>query len=442
VNHQSPSSAGPQNASLPVVVIVGGGFGGISAARALKDTPVRVILLDRTNHHLFQPLLYQVATAGLSPADIAKPIRSVLRDQENTTVIMSEVLAIQPERREVVTQDGAICYDHLIVATGARHSYFGHDEWESLAPGLKSLHDAIGLRRRILTAFEEAEKSTSPEVREAFLTFVVVGGGPTGVEMAGAIAELAHKTLARDFRHIDPRQTRVILVEAGPRVLPAFDESLSASAGRQLENLNVEVRINDPVLNVEDGVVTLKSGKIPCHTVVWAAGNAASPLARQIGCETDKAGRAKVNRDLTVSGRPEIQAIGDMVALTYGRDNKPVPGLAPAAMQMGRHAAANIRRQLEGKPTRPFKYLDKGSLATIGRLAGVGDIRGLRFSGPLAWAAWAFVHLYFLIGFRNRVLVFIQWAWAYFTYGRGARLISEPPPPLDPQLPNSSAGGS
>lgn len=429
MNATSPSPAGPQNASLPVVVIIGGGFGGICAARALKHARVRVLVIDRTNHHLFQPLLYQVATAGLSPADIAKPIRAVLRDQENTTVIMSEVKEIHPDRREVITEDGPVHYDRLIVATGARHSYFGNDQWESVAPGLKSLHDATLLRRRILTAFEQAEIADDEATRRACLTIVVVGAGPTGVEMAGAIAELAHQTLARDFRRIDPKHTRVLLVEAGPRVLPAFVESLSESAKRQLENLNVEVRTGDPVSNVEPDGVTLKSGKIAAHTVIWAAGNAASPLAKQLGCETDKAGRAKVNQDLTVPGRPEIQAIGDMVAITYGKDKKPVPGLAPAAMQMGTHAAKNVLRQLDGESTKPFEYLDKGNLATIGRLAGVGDIRGIRFSGPLAWAAWAFIHLYFLIGFRNRVLVFIQWAWAYVTYGRGARLISEPPEP-------------
>ncbi len=427
MNSRPPSSASGEKASLPVVVVIGGGFGGLSAVRALKGAPARILLLDRSNHHLFQPLLYQVATAGLSPADIAKPIRSIVREQENVTVILSEVKEIRPDERTVVTADGPISYDYLIVATGARHSYFGHDEWERFAPGLKSLHDAVDIRRRVLTAFEQAEKTQDGELRRAFMTFVVVGAGPTGVEMAGAISELARWTLARDFRNINPQQTRVLLVEAGPRVLPAYTEALSESAKRQLEQkLHVEVRVGDPVEMVDAEGVTLKSGRIPARTVVWAAGNRASPLAAQLGCELNRAGCVMVSQDLSIPGHPEIQAIGDMVAIK-DKAGRPVPGVAPAAMQMGEHAAKNILRSLRGEPAKDFWYFDKGSLATIGRHAGVADLKGLRFSGWPAWLAWAFIHLYFLIGFRNRVFVFFQWAWAYFAYSRGARLISEPP---------------
>lgn len=426
MNSNPPSPAGLENASLPVVVIIGGGFGGLSAVRALRNAAVRIILIDRSNHHLFQPLLYQVATAGLSPADIAKPIRSIVRDQDNVTVILSEVKKILPDEKKLITSDGPLAYDYLIVATGARHSYFGNDDWEPIAPGLKSLHDAVDIRRRVLTAFEEAEKTSDEAVRRACLTFVVVGAGPTGVEMAGAISELAHWTLARDFRHIDPQHTRVMLVEAGPRVLPAYTEGLSSSAKRQLEKLKVEVRVGDPVSALDRDGVTLKSGHVAARTIIWAAGNRASSLAAQLGCELNRAGCAMVAQDLTIPGHPEIQAIGDMVAIK-DKAGKPVPGVAPAAMQMGSHAGKNILRSLRGQSAQDFWYFDKGSLATIGRHAGVADLKGLRFSGWPAWLAWAFIHLYFLIGFRNRVFVFFQWAWAYFSYTRGARLISEPP---------------
>lgn len=406
---------------------MGGGFGGLSAALALHRAPVRVILLDRTNHHLFQPLLYQVATSQLSPADIAKPIRSILRDQENTTVAMSFVKEIHPGTREVVTTGRRIRYDYLIVAGGARHSYFGKDEWEKFAPGLKSLGDAIDIRRRVLTAFEQAEKYEDEARRRSAMTFVVVGAGPTGVEMAGAISELAHTSLKSDFRRIDPKQTRVLLVEAGPRVLPSFTEGLSQSALHQLQKrLNVEVLLNTRVTGLGERLVELNGEPLAAHTIIWAAGNNASPLAKHLGGEIDRAGRVVVNQDLTVNGRPEIQAVGDMAFIKDKKGN-PVPGVAPAAMQMGRHAAKNILRQLEGQPPAPFWYVDKGSLATIGRHAGIADLRGLRFSGWLAWLAWALIHLFFLIGFRNRVFVFFAWAWAYVTYGRGARLITEPP---------------
>jgi NADH dehydrogenase len=320
-----------------------------------------------------------------------------------------------------------INYDYLICAAGARHSYFGHDEWEQFAPGLKSLHDAIEIKHRVLTAFEQAEKYDDEEKRRSAMTFVIVGAGPTGVELAGAIADLAHITLKRDFRRIDPTHTRVILVEAGPRVLPMFHEKLSASAKAQLEKINVEVLVNTPVTGMGYRYVELKGEKLAAHTIIWAAGNNASPLAKQLGCETDRPGRAVVNQDLTVPGHPEIQVVGDMAAVKT-KEGKPVPGVAPAAMQMGEHAGKNVLRQLQGKAPEPFWYFDKGSLATIGRHAGIADIKGFRFSGTPAWLAWAFIHLLFLLGFRNRLVVFFQWAWAYITFGRGARVIAEPPP--------------
>ncbi len=422
---QSPAEL--QKSSLPVVIIIGGGFGGLSAARGLAGAAVQVVVIDRTNHHVFQPLLYQVATAGLSPADIAKPIRSILRRQENARVVLGEVIGIDLAAREVRLTDGSLRYDYLIVATGARHAYFGNDSWEEFAPGLKNLADAVDIRRRILTAFEHAENESDPGKRRALMTFVVVGAGPTGVEMAGAIAELAHVTLARDFRRIDPAQTRVLLVEAGPRVLPAYDPSLSASGLRQLERMRVEVRLATPVRAIDGETVQIGEEVLPAATVVWAAGNQASPLARQLGIECDRAGRAVVNQDLTIAGHPEVQAIGDMVAIKDARGQL-VPGVAPAALQQGTHAARNVRRQLDGQPPADFWYFDKGSLATIGRHAGIADLRGLRFSGAPAWFAWVFIHLIFLIGFRNRVFVFFNWVWAYITYGQGARLITESRP--------------
>ncbi len=427
-------STDSKKSSLPVVVIIGGGFGGLSAARALKDAPVQVIVVDRTNHHLFQPLLYQVATAGLSPADIAKPIRSILRNQRNVTCVMAEVTEIDVQARTVTSAHGTFLYDHLILATGARHSYFGHDEWADLAPGLKSLQDATEIRRRVLTAFEEAEKIDDPDARKAHMTFIVVGGGPTGVEMAGAIAELAHRSLSQDFRRIDPRHARVLLVEAAPRILGSYAEDLSASAVKQLESLGVEVKLGDPVKDIEQGKVTLASGPIRCGTVVWAAGNQASSLAKKIPVDTDTQGRALVNQDLTIPGHPDVQVIGDIIAIKDKKGN-PVPGVAPAAMQAGTHAGKNIARQLEAKPPTDFWYFDKGSLATIGRHRGIGDLGFAKVTGFVAWFAWAFIHLFFLIGFRNRVLVFFQWAWAYFSFARGARLISQPPEGHHPPHP-------
>ncbi len=414
-----------KNPGLPVVVIIGGGFGGLSAAKALANAPVEVILVDRSNHHLFQPLLYQVATAGLSPADIAQPIRAILRDQKNATVVLDEVREIRPDTREVVTGDITFYYDHLIVAAGARHHYFGHDEWEQYAPGLKSLADATELRRRVLLSFEVAEKSRTAEEKTQAMTFVVIGAGPTGVEMAGAIAELARFTLRKDFRRIDPSHARVILVEAGPRVLPTFSEESSESALRQLKALHVEVRLNSAVTRLAEGEVEINQQAFRARTVVWAAGNKASPLAAMLGAGVDRQGRVIVNKDLTVKGHPEIQAIGDMITTTFA-EGKPVPGVSPAAMQAGEHAAKNILRQLQGEAPLPWEYFDKGSMATIGRNAAVAEIGPFKFGGILAWAAWVFVHLLFLMGFRNRSAVFLQWVWAYLTYGKGARLISGP----------------
>lgn len=418
------SSSSNEKASLPVVVIIGGGFGGLAAARALDGAPVKVILIDRSNHHLFQPLLYQVATAGLSPADIAQPMRAILRNQENVSVVLDEVTEILPDQREVITGDLTFKYDYLIVAAGARHHYFGNDAWEPFAPGLKSLEDALELRRRILLAFEVAEKAPTAEERQEALTFVVVGAGPTGVEMAGAISELARFTLRKDFRSIDSSESHVILVEAGPRVLPTFDPQLSASAEKQLKDLHVEVQLNSAVTRLAEGEVDINQKVIKTRTVVWAAGNKASPLAAKLG-EIDRQGRVKVNPDLSIIGRPEIFGVGDMIATTFA-GGKPVPGVSPAAMQAGTHAGKNVLRLVKGQSTTPWEYFDKGSMATIGRNAAVAQIGSIKFGGWLAWLAWVFVHLVFLIGFRNRSAVFLQWIWAYFTYGKGARIINGP----------------
>jgi NADH dehydrogenase len=405
------------------VVIVGGGFAGLGAAKELADKGVSVTVIDRTNHHLFQPLLYQVATAGLSPADIAQPIRHILKEAKNIEVVMAEVDRIDVNAKQVHTiTDAVFPYDYLIVAAGARHSYFGHDEWERFAPGLKNLEDALELRRRILNAFEAAETADSDEDRRAALTFVVVGGGPTGVEMAGAVAELARRTLAEDFRRIDPRGARVLLVEGLPRILPAFREGLSRSGQKQLESMGIEVRTGAMVKDVTSHGVTVDGEFIPTWTVIWAAGNAASPIGKSLGAETDRAGRVIVNEDLTVPGRPEIFAIGDMACFKH-QTGQPLPALSPVAMQMGRHAAKSILALLQGQKPTPFRYFDKGTMATIGRNRAVADLKFIRFGGYLAWLSWLFVHLIFLIGLRNRLLVLFQWTWAYFTFGRGARLI-------------------
>lgn len=421
---------------IPHVVILGGGFGGLAAARELRDsrtrkTPVRVTLIDRTNHHTFQPLLYQVATAGLAPSDITVPIRWRLRHQRNTTTLMAEVTRVDPDRRVVVLDDGReIGYDYLIVATGARHAYFGHDEWERFAPGLKSLDDARNMRQRFLVAFENAEKSVDPAEQRAELTFVVVGGGPTGVELAGSMPDIARRALRSDFRNIDTSTTRVILVEAGPRILATFPEDLSRAAKDALEKLGVEVRTGTPVTNIDDEAVWIGSERVPARTVFWAAGNVASPLGRMLGGETDRAGRVKVNADLSVPAHPEIFVIGDL-CLAMRQDGTPAPAVAPTANQTGARAARNIILALEGRPREPFKYFHKGDLATIGRHKAVAAFGKLHLSGYLTWYLWLFVHLMYLVGFRNRIMVLLQWAWAYVTYQRGVRLIvgnSQPAP--------------
>ena len=410
--------------NLRHVVIIGGGFGGLEAAKALRHASVRVTLLDRQNHHLFQPLLYQVATAALSPADIAEPLRHILRTQENVEVILSEVQSIDAAEKRVITSDGPVDYDYLIVAAGARHSYFGRDEWEKWAPGLKSLDDALEIRRRMLMAFEVAEKTHDDAEREAAMTFVIVGGGPTGVEMAGAIAEIARITLIKDFRHIDSSQTRVFLIEGGPEILASFSGELSASACRQLSHIGVEVRLGTRVEHVSEEGVGLKGGeKIAARTVLWAAGNAASPLGASLGVPLDPQGRVIVNEDCSIPGHGEIFVIGDQAHFATG-EGKFLPGLSPVAMQQGRHVAKNIAALLRGESTGRFQYSDKGSMATIGRNAAVAEMGSLRISGILAWLAWLFVHIIFLVGFRNRIAVLFNWAYAYLTYGRGARLIT------------------
>jgi len=405
----------------PHVVIVGGGFGGLATARALARAPVHVTLLDRHNHHLFQPLLYQVATAGLSPAEIASPIRRILSDQRNVTVLLAEATAVDPEAKRVRLTDGDLAYDQLILATGATHSYFGRGDWSIHAPGLKTLDDALEIRDRVLLAFEKAEREEDAERRRQWLTLVVVGGGPTGVEMAGALAEIARHTLPGDFRHIDPTSARVVLVEAGPRVLPAYPADLSESARRQLEALGVHVWTGAAVTAVDAEGVQMGADRLAARTVVWAAGVEASPLARSLNVQLDRAGRVRVEPDLSVPGRPDIFVIGDLAAIES--DGRAVPGVAPAAIQMGRHAAANVRRRLRGEVTAAFRYRDKGSLATVGRSRAVAVIGRLKLSGFVAWAAWLCVHIVFLIGFRNRFVVLFTWMWAYLTYERSARLI-------------------
>jgi NADH dehydrogenase len=413
------------------VVIVGGGFGGLYAARALARRPVHITLVDRRNHHLFQPLLYQVATAGLSPADIATPLRHVLSTQRNVTVFLAEVERIDLGSRLVFLADGQLEYDALILAAGASHSYFGHDDWEAWAPGLKSLEDALEIRRRVLLAYEAAERATDAAERGALLTFVVIGGGPTGVEMAGALAEISRKTITRDFRVIDPTQARILLLEGGPRVLPTFPPSLSAKAEAQLRRLGVEVRASALVTNVSSDAVWVGGEQIRSRAVVWAAGVAASPLARSLGVALDRAGRVPVEPDLSLPGHPEVFVIGDLAAFVH-QTGQPLPGLAPVAIQQGRTAADNVWRRLTGRPSRTFRYVDKGNIATIGRAAAVAMIRGLRLSGLVAWLAWLLVHIFFLIGFRNRFVVLFQWAWAYVTHQRGARLITGRPPATPP----------
>jgi NADH dehydrogenase len=403
------------------IVVIGGGFAGLWAVRALRDAPVSITLIDRSNHHLFQPLLYQVATAGLAAPSIAAPLRHIVRNQRNVTVLMGEVTGIELAAREVVIGERRLGYDYLLVASGATHAYFGHDEWERHAPGLKTLDDAFAIRARVLSAFEEAEASTDEARCTACLTFAVIGGGPTGVELAGTLAEIARHTLARDFRNIDTRKARVMLIEAGPRVLAGFTEDLSAKARRQLEKLGVEVITGEPVSQIDANGLRFGGQSVAARTILWAAGVAASPLGRQLGTELDRAGRVRVQPDLSLASHPEVFVAGDLASVMH--EGKPVPGVAPAAKQMGTRAARNVLALLGGRPTEPFRYRDFGALATIGRHSAVAQLPNLRLSGLLAWWFWLVLHIYFLIGFRSRLIVLINWAWAYFTYGRGARII-------------------
>lgn len=424
----------------PHIVIIGCGFGGLSAARALANAPVKVTLIDRSNHHLFQPLLYQVATAGLSAPLIAAPIRHILRKQKNLIVLLADVMAIDCAARTVVLEDATtISYDHLIVAPGATHSYFGRDDWEKHAPGLKTLNDAYEIRRRILLAFERAERETRPSWREAWLTFAVVGGGATGVELAGAMAEIARHTLSDEFRRIDSRRARIVLVEGTDRVLPNYPEDLSNKARRQLERLGVVVYTGYRVTEIDDRGLWLNEDgekqRLDARTIIWAAGVAASPLGKSLGAPLDRAGRVIVQPDLSVPGQPDIFVVGDLAAAKSG--DKPVPGVSPAAKQMGRLAAENVLHRMRGEDTVAFRYRDYGSLATIGRRAAVAMVGPFKFSGLFAWLFWLFVHIYFLIGFRSRLVVFIDWAWAYMTFERYARIFSTRPvkPDREPRDP-------
>jgi len=409
-----------ETSTKPRVVIIGGGFGGLYAARILSNQPLDITLIDRTNHHLFQPLLYQVATAMLSPGDIAQPIRAILNDAKNVRVVMGWVESIDAAGKVVHTRGQQYPFDFLILAAGARHSYFGNDHWEAFAPGLKNLSDALELRRRILDAFEIAEAAVDAEIQQAALTFVVIGAGPTGVEMAGSISELAKRTLVHDFRRIQTKRTRIVLLDAAPKVLPMFDDYLCESALKQLHKLDIEVKVGTKVLGVTPDGVQLENEFIRARTIVWAAGNAASPLAKQLG-ETDRQGRIIVNEDLSVPGHPEIFAIGDVANFSH-QGGKPLPGIAPFAMQTGDHAARNIIALAMGSPSNPFKYWDKGSMATIGRNKAIADLKVLKLSGFLAWLSWLFIHLLFIVGLRNRIFVFFQWAWGYLTYTHGSRL--------------------
>jgi NADH:ubiquinone reductase (H+-translocating) len=408
----------------PHVVIIGAGFGGLYAARTLARKRVRITIIDRKNHHVFQPLLYQVATAKLSPADIASPIRSVFGKYKNVHVLLDEATRFDLAGKKVQLKTGEeISYDYLVLATGATHAYFGHEEWATLAPGLKSLEDAVEIRRRILLAFEMAEREALIEGKRPMLNFVIVGGGPTGVELAGSIAEIAQKVMAKDFRGIDPTRARVVLLEAGQRILPAYPEDLSRSAERQLRHLGVDVLVGRAVTGIQPGKVLVGEEVMASNVTLWAAGVKASPLGNILGAPTDRAGRVKVSQDLSLPGHPEVFVVGDLADIK-DKAGKPVPGVAPAAIQQGKAAAKNVWRSIQGKPRQDFYYLDKGNLATIGRAAGIAEFGRLHLSGVIAWIFWLTVHIFFLIGFRNRVLVFIQWAWAYFTFESGARLIT------------------
>jgi len=430
------------------VVILGGGFGGLHAARALRGSPVEVTLVDRRNYHLFQPLLYQVATGGLSPGDIASPLRSALRRQENARVLLGEAIGVEPDARRLVLADGELKYDTLVIATGARNFYFGQDEWATDAPGLKSMEDAIEIRRRVLHAFEAAEREGDPEVRREWLTFVVVGAGPTGVELAGALAEIANDTMKGDFRTIRSEEAAILVVDAADRVLPGFPEELSAKAEQSLRGLSVIPRLGVKVTGIDGHGIEIETDsgkeKISSRNVIWAAGVVASPfgeaVAQATGCELDRRGRVVVEPDLSVPGRPEIFVIGDL-ALCLGEDGKPLPGVAPVAIQQGKYVARVIAQRLRGADSQPFRYRDQGTLATIGRASAVADFGRLRFSGFPAWLVWLFIHLMQLVGAQNRILVFVQWAFHYFTFNRGARLIS-PPWPLIATAPTRSSEAS
>jgi NADH:ubiquinone reductase (H+-translocating) len=415
----------PETHVRPRVVIIGGGFGGIAAARVLGRANVDVTVIDRTNHFIFQPLLYQVATAALSPSDITAPIRWILRHLRNTEVLMAEVREVDPQKKVVRIDDELreISYDYLIVATGSRHAYFGHNEWEPYAPGLKAVEDASEIRRRFLLAFENAEKSDDENVRDEYLTFVIVGGGPTGVELAGAFPYIAMKALAPDFRKVDTRRTRVILVEAGPRLLPTFPEDLAARAARDLKELGVEVRVNSFVTGVGPDGVRIGADTIKARNAFWAAGNLASPVGKFLDAPLDRAGRIQVSPDLSAPGHPEIFVVGDLAALV--QDGRAVPGVGPAAIQEGRSAAKNILRDLRSEPRKNFRYWNKGDLAVIGRSRAIADLGWIRFSGRLAWFFWLFVHIMYLVGFRNRAMVLFEWAYAYFTSQAGVRLITD-----------------
>jgi NADH:ubiquinone reductase (H+-translocating) len=421
------------------VVIIGGGFGGLGAALRLKDAPVEVTLIDRCNYHLFQPLLYQVATGTLSPANIASPLRNILKDHKNTRVLLAEAIGIEAANRRVILSDGSIDYDTLVVSAGSSHQYFGHDEWEKFAPGLKTVEDATDMRRRILLAFEAAEREPDPAKVREMMTFVIVGGGPTGVELAGALGEIANDTLRRDFRKINPSEARILLVEGGDRVLPSYPPQLSEAAKKMIERLGVTVRTGAMVVDVQKDSVTVREGDktetIPTRTILWAAGVLGSPLGRlvaeQCGAPCDRSGRVSVEPDLSVTGHPEIFVIGDLASFTH-QTGEPLPGVAQPAIQQGNYVARAIIHRLRGEKPKPFHYFDKGNLATIGRGAAVADLNWLRLSGFPAWLLWIFVHLMYIVEFQNRLLVFVQWGWFYLTYDRSARLITgKNPLPLD-----------
>jgi NADH dehydrogenase len=412
--------------AVPHVVIVGGGFGGLYAAKSLAKLPVRITVVDRKNHHTFQPLLYQVATAALSPGDIAMPIRRILRRFANVNVLLGEIVGFDLNRREVHFADAEVklTYDYLIVAAGVRHSYFGHPEWEEIAPGLKTVEDALEIRRQLLLAFEQAERQQIVTGHHDPLNFVVVGGGPTGVELAGAMAEIARRVMAREFRAIDPSRARVVLLEGAPRVLPTYPEDLSRSAEEQLRKLGVEVQTNAIVTSVEAGRVCIGSEQLPSSLTLWAAGVKASPLGQKLGAELDRAGRVRVQPDLSLPTHPEVFIVGDLAAVVDER-GQPLPGVAPVAIQQGKYMRRAFAADLAGKPRPAFRYIDKGSMATIGRAAAVAMVRRFHFSGLIAWLAWLFIHIFYLIGFRNRVIVILEWAWAYIRFESSARLITD-----------------